>query len=77
VLLDVVEEGDVVLVGSYSQLLPDVFQEVDMTDLHDDTRKDVLCRLFDCGIVIAGERDERVVHVFQFREELLPGFEAL
>ena len=76
-LLDVAEEGDVVFVRSDFELFSDVLQKVYVTDLYDDIGKDILCRLLDRRVVITGHRDERVVHVLELREELLPCFEAL
>ena len=75
--LDIVEEAYVVLVRAYPECFSDVLQEVYMADLYDDIREDVLCCLRNCRVVIASHRDKWVIHVLEFREELLPCFKTL
>jgi len=48
-----------------------------MADLDDDIGKHIPGCLPDGRIVITGDRDERVVHVPELREELYPGFKTL
>jgi len=73
---DVFEEIHVVLASANTKLFSNVFKEMHMADLNNDIRKDILCCLFDSRIVITGDRDERVIHVLEFCEELPPSFEA-
>lgn len=77
VFLNVFEECYVVFNGAHSKLFPDVLEEVHMADLYDDIGEDILCRLFDCRIIITCHGNKRVIHILEFREELHPSFEAL
>ena len=77
VCLDVFEETDIILTGAHSELFSDVFEKVYMANLYDDVWKNILCCLCNCRVIITRNRDKRVVHVLEFREELLPSFEAL
>ena len=73
---NVLKEGDIVFDCTNSQLLADVFQEVDMTDLYNDMREDIRSCLLDCWVVITCYRDQWVIHVPKLREELLPCLKA-
>ena len=77
VLLDIVEEAVVVLTASYSKVPSDVLEEVNMTHLNEDIRKDVLCSHLDRLIVITRDCHKRIIHILELRKELYPCFKAL
>ena len=74
---DVFEETVVVLAGSDPQVTANVFEEMDMAELDEDIGEDVPGCHANGFMVIAGDRDERVIYVLQLREVLHPGFKTL
>jgi len=77
VLLDIMEEAVVVLTTAYAKVPSDVLEEVNMTHLNEDIRKDVLCSHLDRLIVITRDCHKRIIHILELREELYPRFKAL
>ncbi len=70
VLFHFCKETHVILVGAYPQLSSDVFQEMNMANLHNTIGKDVLCCHSYCIVLITRDATKRVASILEFCEEL-------
>lgn len=64
------EETHVVLIGAYPQLPSDVFEKMNVANLHNAIGKDVLCCHSYCIVLITRDAPERVTSILEFCEEL-------
>ena len=69
-LLEISEEIPVGFLAAYPERPANVLEEMDMADLGDDAREDVLCSHTNRIVLVAGNTAQRVVHVLELREEL-------
>ena len=77
VLLKVCEETPVGFLAPNLEGSSDVLEEVDVTELDDDVRKDVSGCHSDGFVIVAGDGDQRVIRILEFLEVLHPGLKAL
>lgn len=70
VLFHFCEETHVVLVRAYPQLPSDVFEEMNVTNLHNAIGKDVFCRHSYRIVLITCDAPERVASILELGEEL-------
>ena len=77
VLLKISEETPKGFLAPDFQGSADVLEEVYVADLDDTAWEDILCRHAYGIVLVTGDTTQRVVHVFELREELHHGLEVL